>query len=767
MAEHFGDVFKEYLQMAGETPAPLARRTGLPKETLINWRKGRVKQPKRWQDIALVASVLGLKVDAATRLLQSAGYPAVVELIEDFQSKEDTLLLQSWIEELGARDRFLAMLPQRPINFTNRVVELADLVERLHPGNVITLCGPGGIGKTALASELLYRLVDDGRLYVRFPDGVIFYSFYGRSDSAGAFEHIIKSYEPQARDFSAKAVTRLLNRKKALLVLDGTEEATDLPDVLAVVGPCAVIITSRRRQDAPGRFQDLAPLTEQDALRLLRSWGPQQIDSQAAAERICELIGYLPLAVRLVGRYLSVTGEAATDYLSWLTETPLQALDPDGVQRREGSVPWLLERSLAQVGDLAKQVLGVIGLLALAPFSREEISAALPGISVAPLLNQFVAYGLLLRVGTRYEVSHALVHTYGRYRLPANDETVIRLAEYYCLLAAEQTKLGQKGYTQLDGVRAHFIPVLSHCLAREQWETVQKLTKAVDKYLGDQGHWVELVKIVDMALTAARASKNLHNEVGLLARKGLTLNLLGQVKQAILVNEESLSLAQKIGDRQGEARNLSHLGIAYNNLGQMERAIEFHQRALLIRKEIDDKMGETQDLGNLGTAYFHMGQIELSIDYHQQALALAKELEGAKYMVASWLNNLGNLYQTQGDVEKGKTYLHQSIVVAQEVGRLDCLGDALINLGVIALNARRMEEAEEFYEKALDIKRQMGHKLSIGICLHNLGELYEAWEKYTLARRYLRQSLAVFDEVQSSFALESRKLLEKLEAYDL
>ena len=69
-------------------------------------------------------------------------------------------------------------LPVRPEHFTGREEELKRISDELLPGHVVTLCGPGGIGKTAIAAEALWRLRDNNALLERFPDGVLYYSFY-------------------------------------------------------------------------------------------------------------------------------------------------------------------------------------------------------------------------------------------------------------------------------------------------------------------------------------------------------------------------------------------------------------------------------------------------------------------------------------------------------------------------------------------------------------------------------------------------------------
>ena len=131
--------------------------------------------------------------------------------------------------------------PPRVEHFTDRKKELAQLLEDLQPGRVATLCGPGGIGKTALAAEAVWSLAPENEPSERFPDGILFYSFYGKPDPALALEHIALSYGEEPRPSPKEAALRVLSGKHALLILDGTEEAEDLQTVLDVRGRCGVL----------------------------------------------------------------------------------------------------------------------------------------------------------------------------------------------------------------------------------------------------------------------------------------------------------------------------------------------------------------------------------------------------------------------------------------------------------------------------------------------------------------------------------------------
>ena len=157
-----------------------------------------------------------------------------------------------------------------------------------------------------------------------------------------------------------------------MLLLDGTEDADNLPAVLDVAGGCGVLVTSRKRQDAKAQRQDIEPLETDEAVALLQAWGKSQADDKTTVGQICELVGRLPLAVRLVGRYLDEAGETAGEYLAWLETTPIRALAQG--EHKEDSVAVLLERSLEQVSDEAAEALGIVGRLAWAGFGVEPIA---------------------------------------------------------------------------------------------------------------------------------------------------------------------------------------------------------------------------------------------------------------------------------------------------------------------------------------------------------------------------------------------------------
>ncbi|CAK0751924.1 hypothetical protein CCP3SC1_10084 [Gammaproteobacteria bacterium] len=314
--------------------------------------------------------------------------------------------------------------PPRAKHFTDRESELAQLLDNLRPGCVETLCGPGGIGKSALAAEAVWK-VDPKR----FPDGIIFHTFYGQLDPNLALEHIARSFGVEPQPTAASAALRALAGKCALLVLDGTEEARDLNKVLEIRGNCAVIVTSRKRMDAVAEPHNVKPLPPNEAVTLLHAWSGHRISDDSIVRCICELVGGLPLAVRLIGRYLVETDETGAEYLDWLRQQPLAALNHG--KHRDESVYVLLTRSLEQLSENAGQVLAIFGLLAIVPVSQVVIQPALLDMELRHPLNELVGYGMLARIDGHYAVTHALIRTYLRERCPVPEEVVERIAAYY------------------------------------------------------------------------------------------------------------------------------------------------------------------------------------------------------------------------------------------------------------------------------------------------------------------------------------------------
>ncbi|MCB9101441.1 MAG: tetratricopeptide repeat protein [Anaerolineales bacterium] len=491
--------------------------------------------------------------------------------------------------------------PRRAEHFIGREAELAKLLTDLQPGQVVTLTGPGGIGKSALAAEAIWTLAPDTAPPDRFSDGMVFHNFYDQPQVELAMESIARAFGEEPKPTPRDAAQRVLAGRQALLIFDGAEDADNLPALLKLTGPCGVLITSRTSDDAPGDWQDVPRLTTAEAVTLLQTLAGTWANDQQAVQSICELVGGLPLAVSLVGRYLAHRKHRATTYLQGLKASPLKALDQG--QRRAKSVPVLLERSLTQVSPAAQQALAVIGLLALNPFQIDGLAAALavPDYEAEHILGELVSYGLLLRPTARYETGHALIHTYARRRLTAPDEVLIRLAEYYTKLAEEQSQLGPPGYAILDGERSHLVTVLERCIEREAWEAARSLVWGVDSYLDITGHWTERVAVLEMGVTTAQA----------------------------------------LGHRRDEGAFSGNLGLAYSDLGQVERAIDFHTQALAITREIGDRRGEAFQSWNLGLLYEEsdpaqaVALMSVCVDYereigHPDAEADAERVERIK-----------------------------------------------------------------------------------------------------------------------------------------
>lgn len=638
-------------------------------------------------------------------------------------------------------------LPPRVPHFTNRTAELTQLFDNLHPGQVFTLCGPGGIGKTALAIEVIWRYRDE--IIARFPDGILFHSFYNQPQAAFALENIARSFGEEPRPTPRDAAARALSGKHALLILDGAEDADDLRAVLDITADCSVLITSRARKDTISTRQDVRPLEPPEALTLLRRWGGDQAGDTEVASEICRLVGGLPLAVRLVGRYLSETGETAGEYLTWLRTTPLDALDHG--QIRLESVSVLLEKSLAQLSPTAVQILGVVGLLALAPFGRDTVAAALacPVEMLRKPLGELVNYGLLLPRGTSYEVTHVLIHTYAHEQMQIATETLRRLAVYYISLTDEQQILGLSGYHRLASERLHLLRVLNACADRAEWKTVNALAGVLagpKRFLELQGYWSDLLSVVETGLAAAQTLCNRGTEGAYLGYLGFVYSQLGQVDKAITSFEQALIIAREVGNRRSEGGCLGNLGRAYYTLGQMDRAIAFYEEALTIAYEVGDRQNEGIWLGHLGFVYHTLGQVDKSIISYEQALSIAREI-GDRQTEGAWLGNLGNAHRVLGQVDKAIEFYEEALNIAYEVGDRQNQGVWSGHLGFAYSHLGQVEKALKSYEQALTIDREIGNHQNEGAWLGNLGSAYRVSGQVDKAIAFYEEALGIAHKV--------------------
>jgi len=646
--------------------------------------------------------------------------------------------------ERGINHAIPLQFPPRPEHFTNRQIELKKLFKNLKHSCVITLCGPGGIGKTALATEAVWQLHSDKKFPEIFPDGIIFHSFYGRPETAYFFEHVIRSFDREARDFSCDEAFRILSGKKALLMLDGTEEADDLGKVLDIRGQCGVIVTSRQKKDAISGREDITSLPTDEAVKLLRAWSGCRAENEEDSRQICEIVGGLPLAVRLAGKYLFESGESESNYLEWLKKTPLEALDHR--KRKLESVPLLLKGSLNQVGQTAQQILGLCGQLTLSSFSWEMVSAVFPDIQIRMPLNELIFYSLLKKSGDRFEISHPLIHTYACTELLPDKEVFKRLKNYLNNFAREQSEKGLDGYVQIDPERAHILKIIKTCAERKNWQDVTALVWAVYNYLEIRGYGTDIIAALETGIIAARELKDQRDEGAFTSNLGLAYYSLGQMDKAIEYHEQALTIVKEIGDRRAEGNQTGNLGLAYYSLGQVDKAIEYYQLALTIAKETGDRRAEGNALGNLGLAYSDLGQVDKAIEYFQMALTIARET-GDRRAEGNALGNLGLAYYSLGQVDKAIEYYQLALTIAKETGDRRAEGNALGNLGLAYSDLGQMDKAIEYFQMALTIARETGDRRAEGSDLGNLGNAYKNLGQVDKAIEYYQLALTIVKEI--------------------
>jgi tetratricopeptide (TPR) repeat protein len=648
--------------------------------------------------------------------------------------------------------------PPRPEKFVGREKEITDLIRDLQPGRQITIFGAGGMGKSALVSEAIWRLAPDNNPPDAFSDGIIFHNFYRQPQSALTLEAIARAYCENLRPNPSAAARRALAGRQALLVLDGAEAADDLDAVLDIAASCGILITTQKKDDAPNDWIELAPLKQDQAVRLLQEWGKEWAVDEDASNKICELLGGLPLAIFLAGRYLAQHNRLAAEYLEWLEETPLEALDMG--ERRHQSIPLLMEESLQRISEIGRASLSVAGILALEPFESKLIQIALSKKprDVNRALGELVNFGLVQRSGSNYLVTHALVRTFAGERLVPERISLLRLARYYSAFAKTQCKLGLSGYACLDSHRAHVLALLATCIGASEWDSVGTLAWELKDYLDLQGHWTERLDVLKAGLLASRSKEAIKAEAEFLNLLGTTYGRLGDYRLSIEFLKEALEVFRRLKDLQGEGRTLGNMGLAYYYLGDYNQAISYFKEDLVIARDTKDLLGEVSILNNMGMVYEKFGDPNEAVRHYGLGLAIAHEI-GDKRGEGNVLGSLGTYYLSQKDYSRSIYYSNQSLSIFQNLGDISGEGKCINSLGIACYRLGDYNRAIEYQERHLEISQRIGDMREEANSLMNMALALDKIGERMQAMKSAKASLNIYEKIESPKAETLRRKL--------
>lgn len=189
---------------------------------------------------------------------------------------------------------------------------------------------------------------------------------------------------------------------------------------------------------------------------------------------------------------------------------------------------------------------------------------------------------------------------------------------------------------------------------------------------------------------------------------GCELKCIGKYTEALPLLEQSLSLYQKIGDREGEGTTLNNISQIYDVRGDYATALMYLEQSLVLFREISDKVYEGRTLNNISQIYRARGDCAAALMYLEQSLAISREI-GDKAGEDCTLNNIGNIYRVLGDYSKALACLEQALAIQQEFSNRYGQVYTSWNIGRAYEKQGNLKQAEAYISQAVQLAEEIGH----------------------------------------------------------
>jgi predicted ATPase/class 3 adenylate cyclase len=698
-------------------------------------------------------------------------------------------------------------------SFVGREREIEQATRILEGSSILTLTGPGGVGKSRIGLRLARVLLD------RFEDGTWIVDCGTLTDPAFVLPSVVSTIgltESPGRSLLA-AIVDHLKGKRLLLVLDDCDPVlTECAELAAALArSCSnvrVVVTSREALGVPGEaILPIASLLmpavgstvvaseigEIDACRLFvdraRAVQPTFALTEQNARsvaQLCHRLDGIPLAIELAAarvRALPVEQIASRldDRFRLLTGGGRSAVARH--QTLRATIDW----SYDLLTEPERVVLGRLSVFAGGATldAAESVCAGDPvdPIDILDVLGRLVEKSLVFTdpasAMARFRLLES-VREYARGRLVEADEgdsTLRRHRDWYVALADQAAPAFFQGPEPVEWLRRideehdDLRAALEWCLDQPgEGRSGLRIAAGLWRYWEIRGYltegrgWLErMVDAVGEDLAPLRANA--------LTGAGNLAFMQGDFQAASRFHESSLALQRQVGDQQTVAYAANNLANAALQLGDHARARALYEEAIALTGALGDRRGAALGSINLADVATRQGDLGTARALHEETLATIREL-GDRWMEAFALDSFARATSRTGDREAARSLHAQALTMLEEMGDRRGVARVLTHLAELALSEGDTARARDLFRQSLAIRQDLGDMPGLAGAMENLADAVGSDDAEAAARLHgaaesLREAIRAMVPPQTAAAhdqgladLEARLGTDRFEA---